>query len=40
MEYQSVEKSTVSEYTKNHGHEIHFEKVKILNKEVNFGERM
>ncbi|XP_050524387.1 uncharacterized protein LOC126896018 [Daktulosphaira vitifoliae] len=34
------EKSAVAEYAKNRGHDIQFNKLKILNKESHFGKRM
>ncbi|XP_050544291.1 uncharacterized protein LOC126907220 [Daktulosphaira vitifoliae] len=40
VEYQRTEKSAVAEHAKNKGHDIQFDKVKILNKETHFGKRM
>ncbi|XP_050528175.1 uncharacterized protein LOC126898277 [Daktulosphaira vitifoliae] len=40
VEYQRTEKSAVAEHAKNKGHDIQFDKVKILNKEPHFGKRM
>ncbi|XP_050535069.1 uncharacterized protein MAL8P1.12-like [Daktulosphaira vitifoliae] len=40
VDYQRTEKSAVAEHAKNKGHDIQFDKVKILNKETHFGKRI
>ncbi|XP_050532593.1 uncharacterized protein LOC126900718 [Daktulosphaira vitifoliae] len=40
VDYQRTEKLSVAEHAKNKGHDIQFDKVKILNKENHFGKRM
>lgn len=40
MKCQRVEKSAIAEHAKNHGNEIRFDKVKMLNKEVYFRKRV
>lgn len=39
-EIPRAEQSAVAEYVNNRGYEIHFDKVKILNKETHFGRQM